>query len=58
MDELRALYMRIENPIDNKIKWNKMLNIYSTSYNYEEFYSGCIKKHKQSDAIKYDSDSK
>lgn len=58
MDELRALYMRIENPIDNKIKWNKMLNIYSTSYNYEEFYSGCIKKHKQSDAIKYDSEDK
>ena len=37
MDELRALYLKIENPIDNKIKWGKMLNIYSTSYDYEEF---------------------
>ena len=38
MDELKTLYNEIENPIDNKIKWSKLLNIYSTSFSYEDFY--------------------
>lgn len=38
MDDLKALYRRIENPIDNKIKWNKLLNIYSTSVDFDDFY--------------------
>ena len=37
MDELRSLYDHIENPIDNKFKWNKILNIYSSSLDYNDF---------------------
>ena len=44
MEDLKSLYLRIENPIDNKVKWNKLLNIYSTSYDYEDFYSNLTKK--------------
>ena len=38
MDDLKALYFRIENPIDNKSKWSKILNIYSMSIDYKNFY--------------------
>lgn len=58
MDDLRALYFRIENPIDNKIKWNNLLNIYSASYNYEDFYARVTKKHKSDVSIQYDIDDK
>ena len=58
MDDLKTLYFRIENPMDNKIKWNKLLNIYSASYNYEDFYSRVIKKHKRDNTIKYDIEDK
>lgn len=58
MDELRALYFRIENPMDNKIKWNKLLNIYSTSYDYEDFYSRVTKGNKASSSIQYDVEDK
>ena len=37
MDDAKALYFRIENPIDNKSKWNKILNIYSISSSYDDF---------------------
>ena len=58
MDDLKTLYFRIENPMDNKVKWNKLLNIYSASYNYEDFYSRVIKKHKRDNSIKYDIEDK
>ena len=38
MDDLKALYEKIENPIDNKVKWGKILNMYSQSQNFDEFY--------------------
>ncbi len=58
MDDLRALYLRIENPMDNKIKWNKLLNIYSISTCYEDFYSRVTKKHKKDSALLYDVEDK
>ena len=58
MDELKTLYFHIENPIDNKIKWNKLLNIYSTSDDYEDFYNRAIKKHKSDSSINYDIEDK
>ena len=58
MDELKTLYFRIENPMDNKIKWNKLLNIYSTSYDYEDFYSRVTKKDKINNTIQYDIEDK
>ena len=58
MDDLKSLYFRIENPIDNKIKWNKLLNIYSTSFNYEDFYSRVTKKDKETTSIHYDIEDK
>ena len=30
-------YNKIENPIDNKSKWNKLLSIYSASYDFDDF---------------------
>ena len=57
MDDLKTLYFRIENPIDNKVKWNKLLNIYSASYDYEDFSSRVIKKENDSQVF-YDSDDK
>lgn len=57
MDDLKTLYFRIENPIDNKVKWNKLLNTYSTSYDYEDFASRVIKK-EDSDELYYDNDDK
>lgn len=57
MDDLKALYFRIENPIDNKVKWSKLLNIYSTSYDYEDFYSRVIKK-EQDTLVFYDAEDK
>lgn len=38
MEQLNTFYDKIENPIDNKSKWNKMLNIYSSSYDFNDFY--------------------
>lgn len=58
MDDLKKLYFRIENPMDNKLKWNKLLNIYSTSYNYEDFYARVTKKEKKETKIQYDIDDK
>lgn len=57
MEDLKALYFRIENPIDNKVKWSKLLNIYSTSYDYEDFYSHVIKKDDDS-LVFYDNEDK
>ncbi len=57
-DELKNLYFRIENPIDNKIKWAKLLNIYSTSFNYEDFFSVIAKKEEKNNVIEYDEDEK
>ena len=37
MDKLNLFYTRIQNPIDNKTKWNKILSIYSSSYDYNDF---------------------
>ena len=48
MDDLKTLYFRIENPIDNKVKWNKLLNIYSTSLDYEDFSSRVTKNENES----------
>ena len=38
MDELKEFYDRIENPIDNKSKWNNLLNLYCSSYDFNDFY--------------------
>ncbi len=37
MDDLKAFYDKIENPIDNKNKWNKLINMYSSSYDFNDF---------------------
>lgn len=58
MDDLKSLYFRIENPMDNKIKWNKLLNIYSASYNYEDFYARVTKKEKKETKVQYDIEDK
>lgn len=57
MDDLKALYFRIENPIDNKNKWNKLLNIYSTSSNFNDFYNQITDK-EVDNKICYDEDDK
>lgn len=57
MDDLKGLYFRIENPIDNKVKWNKLLNIYSTSTSFDDFYSK-IAVNEISDSIHYDEDDR
>ncbi len=38
MDDLKAFYDKIENPIDNKNKWNRLINMYSSSYDFNDFY--------------------
>ena len=38
MDELKEFYDSIENPIDNKSKWNNLLNLYCSSYDFNDFY--------------------
>lgn len=58
MDDLKALYFRIENPMDNKTKWNKLLNIYSTSRDYEDFYNRVTKKNKNDNTVNYDIEDK
>ena len=58
MEDLKSLYLRIENPMDNKIKWNKLLNIYSASYDYEDFYSRVTKKDKKDTALMFDNEDK
>ena len=55
MDEIKNLYFRIENPIDNKEKWSKILNKYSSSDNYEEFLDSLLKK-KKDDSVYYDEE--
>ena len=52
MEDLKSLYLRIENPIDNKIKWNKLLNMYSVSFDYEDFYSRVTKTSKKASTVK------
>lgn len=58
MDDLKNLYLHIENPMDNKIKWSKLLNIYSNSYNYEDFYGRLTKKDKVDDSLVFDNEDK
>ena len=58
MDDLKSLYLRIENPMDNKIKWSKLLNIYSASYNYDDFYYRVTKKDKKDTALLFDNEDK
>lgn len=38
IDDLKTLYEKIENPIDNKVKWSKLLNMYSQSKDFDDFY--------------------
>ncbi len=57
MDELKDLYSHIENPIYNKSKWNKLLNLYSTSADFDDFYSKISKQPKTSKEY-YDRDDK
>lgn len=57
MEDIKALYSRIENPIDNRVKWNKLLNIYSTSDNYEDFFNNIVKK-ENDDNVYYDREDK
>lgn len=58
MDDLKLLYSKIENPIDNKIKWNKLLNMYSASLNYDDFYSRLTQKSKKDDVVDFDNEDK
>ena len=58
MEDLKTLYLRIENPMDNKIKWNKLLNIYSASYDYEDFYARVTKKDKKDNSLLFDNEDK
>lgn len=58
MEDLKSLYLRIENPMDNKIKWNKLLNIYSASFDFEDFYSRVTKKDKKDTALMFDNEDK
>lgn len=58
MDELKNLYFRIENPMDNRVKWSKLLNIYSTSLDYEDFYSQVTKSETEEENILYDVEDK
>ena len=57
MEDIKTLYSRIENPIDNREKWNKLLDSYSISKNYEEFYNNIINKDVSSN-IYYDREDK
>ena len=56
MDDLKGLYNRIENPIDNKLKWNKILNIYSSSLDYNDFYNNITAKNKSDNCYYYKDD--
>lgn len=58
MEDLKSLYLRIENPIDNKIKWNKLLNMYSVSFDYEDFYSRVTKTNKKDTSLLFDNEDK
>lgn len=58
MEDLKSLYLRIENPIDNKTKWNMILNTYSASYDYEDFYSSIINRNKQDNSLLFDIEDK
>lgn len=58
MEDLKQLYFKIENPIDNKIKWNKLFNEYSTSLNFDDFYSHIVKKHKKDNNLYFDNEDK
>lgn len=57
MDDLKVLYFNIENPIDNKLKWQKILNTYSISSNFKDFYSKITDREHDS-KIYYDEDGK
>ena len=57
MDDLKVLYFNIENPIDNKLKWQKILNTYSISSNFKDFYSKITDREHDS-KICYDEDGK
>lgn len=59
MDDLKAFYLSIENPIDNKVKWNKLLNIYSTSSSFDQFYSQIASfSQNSSNSLYYDEEDK
>ncbi len=57
MEDLKSLYLEIENPLDNKVKWSKIINFYSKSLNYEDFYSSIVRE-KSDQKTYYDEDSK
>jgi len=57
MDDLKTLYFDIENPIDNKLKWHKILNTYSISTNFKDFYSKITEKEHEEKTY-YDEDGK
>jgi hypothetical protein len=46
MSQLNNFYDKIENPIDNKTKWNKILSIYSSSFDFNDFYSKMTETNK------------
>ena len=56
MDDLKGLYNRIENPINNQFKWNKILNIYSNSLDYNDFYNNITTKNKSDNCYYYKDD--
>ncbi len=58
MDDLKNLYFRIENPINNRIKWNKILSLYSTSLNYENFYNQITYKDDSNNIVTYNQKDK
>ena len=49
-------YDKIENPIDNKSKWNKILSIYSSSYDYNDFEKEITKVNKSTNAYYINDD--
>ena len=58
MEDLKNLYNRIENPINNRIKWNKILSLYSTSLNYDNFYSQITYKDNSNNIVTYNEKDK
>lgn len=57
MDDLKDLYEKIENPIDNRVKWNKILAMYSSSSDFDDFYLK-VDASKKTNTIYYDEEEK
>ena len=49
MEQLTTFYDKIENPIDNKDKWNKMISLYSSSYDFNDFCDKVTDKNKSNE---------